>query len=134
MIMGLIAEAKAAGLPAQRSCEVLGLSPRTVQRWKAPPATKTGQLAVLRSRSYNALTAREAANQTHSGQGPRLLAERAALKAATLAARRADVARGAQIFTLEELIANHLPDVSDYPCYSWTGPQNGSVKKATSLD
>jgi hypothetical protein len=72
--------------------------------------------------------------QVHSGQGPRLLAERAALKTATLAARSTDAARGAQSFTLEELIADHLPDVSDYPCYSWTGPRNGSAKKATGLD
>jgi putative transposase len=72
--------------------------------------------------------------QVHSEQGPRLLAERAALKTATLAARSADAARGAHTFTLEELIADHLPDVSDYPCYSWTGPQNGSAKKATGLD
>jgi putative transposase len=72
--------------------------------------------------------------QVHSGQGPRLLAERAALKAATLAARRADATLGAHTFTLEELIANHLPDVSDYPCFSWAGPENGSAKKATSLD
>jgi hypothetical protein len=71
-------------------------------------------------------------NQVHSGQGPRLLAERAALKAATLAARRADL--GAHTFTMEELIANHLPDVSDYPCYSWMGPKTAPAKKATPLD
>ena len=71
-------------------------------------------------------------NQVHSGQGPRLLAERAALKAATLAARRANP--GARTFTMEELIANHLPDVSDYPCYSWMGPKTAPVKKATPLD
>ena len=71
-------------------------------------------------------------HQVHSGQGPRLLAERAALKAATLAARRANP--GARTFTLEELIDDHLPDVSDYPCYSWSGPEDGSVKKATALD
>jgi len=58
--------------------------------------------------------------QVHSGQGPRLLAERAALKTATLAARNADPA--ARTFTLEEIIADHLPDVSDYPCYTWAGP------------
>ncbi|MBN1887482.1 MAG: transposase, partial [Thermoflexales bacterium] len=72
--------------------------------------------------------------QVHSGQGPRLLAERAALKATTLVTRRADATPGAHTFTLEELIANHLPDVSDYPSYSWAGPENGSVKKATALD
>jgi len=71
-------------------------------------------------------------HQVHSGQGPRLLAERAALKSATLAARRANP--GARTFTLEELIANHLPDVSDYPCYSWMGPKTAPVKKATPLD
>jgi putative transposase len=72
--------------------------------------------------------------QVHSGQGPRLLAQRAVLKTATLVARSADATRGTHTYTLEELIANHLPDVSDYPCYSWTGPQNGSAKKATVLD
>lgn len=73
-------------------------------------------------------------HQVHSGQGPRLLAERAALKEAALAARRADAAHGPRTFTVEELIADRLPDVSDYPCYSWPGPQNGSAKKATGLD
>jgi transposase InsO family protein len=71
-------------------------------------------------------------NQVHSGQGPRLLAERATLKAATLAARRADP--GARTFTMEEFIDNHLPDVSDYPCYSWMGPKTAPAKKATPLD
>ena len=61
-------------------------------------------------------------NQVHSGQRPRLLAERAALKMATLAAR--DGEPGAHTFTLEKLIANHLPDVSNYPCYSWGGTKN----------
>jgi len=70
--------------------------------------------------------------QVHSGQGPRLLAERAALKAATLAARCADP--GARTFTPEELMADHLPDVSDYPCYSWAGPKIAPAKQATPLD
>jgi hypothetical protein len=72
--------------------------------------------------------------QVHSGQGPRLLAERAALKTATFVARSADAARGAPTFTLEELIADHLPDVSDYPCYSWLRPKTAPAKKATGLD
>ena len=72
--------------------------------------------------------------QVHSGQGPRLLAERAALKAATLATRRANATPGAHTFTLEELIADHLPNVSNYPYYSWAGPENGPAKKATRLD
>jgi len=36
VIVDLIAEAKADGLGAKRACKVLGLSPRTVQRWKSP--------------------------------------------------------------------------------------------------
>jgi len=36
VIVDLIAEAKADGLGVKRACKVLGLSPRTVQRWKAP--------------------------------------------------------------------------------------------------
>jgi len=66
-------------------------------------------------------------NQVHSGQGPRLLAERAALKVPTLAARCADP--GPRTFTMEELIANHLPHVSDYPCCSWMGPKTAPVKR-----
>ena len=65
MILDLIAEAKADGLPAKRACKVLGLSPRSVQRWKAPvqplPSLATTPPAVTRPRPYNALTASEAA-------------------------------------------------------------------------
>ncbi|MCJ7738666.1 MAG: hypothetical protein MUQ10_15365 [Anaerolineae bacterium] len=61
-----------------------------------------------------------------------MLAERAALKAATLTARRVDP--GARTFTMEGLIANHLPDVSDFPCYSLMGPNTIPAKKATPLD
>jgi putative transposase len=71
-------------------------------------------------------------SQVHAGQGPRLLAERAALKAATLAARTAGP--GPHTFTLEELIAHHLPDVSDYPCYTWAGPKIAPAKRATPFD
>ena len=70
--------------------------------------------------------------QMHSGQSASLLAKRTAVKAATLTARRADAK--SQPFTLETLIANHLPDVSDYPCYSWAGPKVVPVKQATPLD
>jgi len=65
VILDLIAEAKANGLPAKRACNVLGLSPRTVQRWQAPiqslPTVAVTPPAVTRSRPYNALTASEAA-------------------------------------------------------------------------
>ena len=71
-------------------------------------------------------------SQMHAGQSPRLLANRAALKVATLATREAD--RSARTFTLEELIAQPLPDVSDYPIYTWAGPKTVPPKPATSLD
>ena len=64
MILDLIGEAKAAGLPAERACAVLSLSPRTVQRWKAPAtptARETEAPTVARRRPYSALTASEAA-------------------------------------------------------------------------
>jgi putative transposase len=70
-------------------------------------------------------------SQVHSGQRDRLLAQRAAVKAAALAARQAR--SPTQTFTLEELIAHHLPDVAAYPCYSWAGP-NAPAKQATPLD
>jgi putative transposase len=71
-------------------------------------------------------------SQKHSGQSARLLNERAAVKATTLAVRRANIQ--SQPFTMETLIANHLPDVSNYPCYSWAGPNVVPAKQATPLD
>jgi len=71
-------------------------------------------------------------SQMHAGQSARVLANRAALKVATLATREADP--DARIFTLEELIAQPLPDVSDYPIYTWAGPKIVPPKHATSLD
>ena len=71
-------------------------------------------------------------SQVHAGHGPELLAERARLKAATLATRRA--APASRQFAKEELLTNPLPDVSTYPNYSWTGPQIAPVKQATPLD
>lgn len=71
-------------------------------------------------------------SQVHSGQSTRLRSERAAVKATTLAERRANIK--SQSFTMEMLIANHLPDVSDYPCYSWAGPKVVPAKQATPLD
>ncbi|MDO9128886.1 MAG: integrase core domain-containing protein [Anaerolineales bacterium] len=65
-------------------------------------------------------------SQFHSGQGSHLLAQRAELKAATLAARRDNTA--ARVFTVEAIITEPLPDVSDYPCYSWAGPKNAPAK------
>ena len=71
-------------------------------------------------------------SQKHSGLSARLLNQRAAVKATTLAVRRAN--RQSQPFTMETLIANHLPDVSSYPCYSWAGPKVVPAKQATPLD
>ena len=71
-------------------------------------------------------------SQAHARQCSRRLADRAVLKAASLAARKATTA--VPQFTLEELIANRLPDVSNYPCYSWAGPKTAPAKQATPLD
>jgi transposase InsO family protein len=64
--------------------------------------------------------------QVHTGQAADLLAVRQARKAQALTRRR-QAPRPA--FTLEELIAQPLPDVSHLPVYSWAGPdpapQNG---------
>jgi len=69
-MLDLIAAAKADGLTTERACGVLGLSPRTVQRWQAPVQPRPVLLAtegiaaapaVMRPRPYNALTASEAA-------------------------------------------------------------------------
>jgi len=58
MILALVAEASAQGLSEHRACQVLGLTPRTLQRWRqAVPALP----AVPRPRPVNALTRPEAA-------------------------------------------------------------------------
>ena len=69
-------------------------------------------------------------NQVHAGQAATLLAERHACQSQALANRRAACHRP---FTLEELIAQPLPDVSQYPVYSWAGPGKASAKRATPL-
>jgi putative transposase len=71
-------------------------------------------------------------NQMHTGQLARMLADRAALKVVTLTARETN--RSTHTFTLEELIAQPLPDVSGYPVYTWAGPKTVPPKQATSLD
>ena len=69
-------------------------------------------------------------NQVHTGQAASLLAARQTHQAAALASRRdADHVP----FTLEKLIAQPLPDVSQCPVYSWAGPQPGPAKHATPL-
>ena len=69
-------------------------------------------------------------NQVHAGQAATLLAERQARQAQALAERRDACHRP---FTLEELIAEPLPDVSRYPVYTWAGPGKASAKQATPL-
>lgn len=82
MIRDLITEAQADGLTAQRACGVLGLSPRTLQRWQAAdrmhPAEPGSAIPLVgavtrepRCRPYNALTAREAALVVALIQSPR---------------------------------------------------------------
>ena len=49
--------------------------------------------------------------------------------------RHIDVTRiSTRIVSLEELIANRLPNVSDYPSYSWAGPKNCLHKTGAPLD
>ena len=59
MILELVAEAKAQGLPEQRASAVLQVSPRTLQRWREPAKPKAP--AAPRRRPANALTRAEAA-------------------------------------------------------------------------
>ena len=59
-------------------------------------------------------------HQVHSGQASAILAGRKARKAQALADRRKACHHS---FTLEELIAEPLPDVSNCPIYSWAGPE-----------
>jgi len=58
-------------------------------------------------------------NQVHTGQTAPLLAARQAHQTTALANRRA---ADHTPFTLEALIAQPLPDVSQCPVYSWAGP------------
>lgn len=69
-------------------------------------------------------------NQVHSGQTATILAERQARQSRALARRR-DACHTP--FTMEELIAQPLPDVSQYPVYTWAGPGKASAKQATPL-
>ncbi len=62
MILDLITQARAEGLPTEQACQVLGLSPRTVQRWQAGPSGPPASIPLpVRTRPYNALTETEAA-------------------------------------------------------------------------
>lgn len=58
--------------------------------------------------------------QVHTGQTAVLLAARKARQAHALAQRRLAPQRP---FTLEDLLAQPLPDASQLPLYSWAGPQ-----------
>jgi len=58
MIRHLVAEARGQGLRERRACQVLGLSPRTLERWRQPPPAAA---APPRPRPVNALTRPEAA-------------------------------------------------------------------------
>jgi putative transposase len=69
-------------------------------------------------------------HQVHAGQTATLLAERQARQSQALTRRR-DACHTP--FTLEELIAQPLPDVSQYPVYTWAGPGKASAKRATPL-
>ena len=68
--------------------------------------------------------------QLHTGQAATLLATRRAGQEQALLQRRTASHRP---FTLEDLIDQPLPDVSQLPVYSWAGPTQASAKQATPL-
>jgi len=59
VIRELVTEATVHGLSARRACHVLGLTPRTLQRWRQPVSASSG---AARPRPVNALTRPEAAS------------------------------------------------------------------------
>ena len=59
-------------------------------------------------------------HQVHAGQGDAILASRRASHQAAIAARRST---SREPFTIEEVLQQDLPDVSDRPVYSWAGPR-----------
>jgi len=72
--------------------------------------------------------------QVHSGQGAFILAQRAEIKAQTLARRRTyyDALRTEDPDLRKEvLIEIDLSDVHTWPCYSWQGPDSPPAKQAT---
>ena len=69
-------------------------------------------------------------NQMHRGQRTVLLTARATQHTLAQAARRTACHHP---FTLEELMADPLPDVSHYPVYSWAGPSLAPANQATPL-
>jgi putative transposase len=74
--------------------------------------------------------------QVHTGQKAAVLAQRAALKAQSLARRQTyDLAqRGKLDVLLESLIEVDLSNVESWPCCSWQGPLRSSAKLATPID
>jgi transposase InsO family protein len=74
--------------------------------------------------------------QVHTGQKEAVLAQRAALKAQSLARRQTyNLAQRGQLdVPLESLIEVDLSNVESWPCYSWQGPLMSSAKLATPID
>ena len=70
-------------------------------------------------------------NQVHAGQGDAILADRHAGHQASIVARRST----SRIpFSIEEVLLQDLPNVSDRPVYSWAGPKKSPPIVATPLD
>lgn len=70
-------------------------------------------------------------NQVHSGQGDAILADRRAGHLTSIAARRST---SRVPFSIEEVLLQDLPNVSDRPVYSWAGPKKSPPINATPLD
>ncbi len=69
-------------------------------------------------------------NQVHTGQRAALLSARLIQQTQAQTVRRCT---SHSPFSLEELMADPLPDVSHYPVYSWTGPTLAPANEATPL-
>lgn len=69
MILGLIDEAVASGARQSRACDVIGLDPRTLQRWRAQDIGDDGRAGPKRS-PRNKLTSRERARVLEIANAP----------------------------------------------------------------
>jgi len=152
VILDLIVEAKAEGLTTQQACQVIGLSPRTLQRWQiaapasliAPDAAVAPAVALPTSPQpkpiQSAVQPRASAYATqhaHAPSGslrarPPVVGRASGVESrdpcrAQRGSRRAHIHSGGAI-------DNHLPDVSDYPCYTWAGPNIAPAIQATAFD
>ena len=75
MILGLIDEAVTAGAREWKACEVIGLDPRTPQRWRAKDIGDDDRAGPKRSPA-NKLSSKERKSTTYSRRSGRILSGR----------------------------------------------------------